>query len=164
MKVKIRDKVIALLFAVLFVLNAPAYEVKAAESISTHIKELPCTIIAVNELQEDSFTRATTFSDARINVSCSSAGMSITIFTNETKQASVIGVKDIVIERKVGFWWETVATASGDEVYNATGCALNLTYADAVYDETYRISCVHYADVDGYRELEHTTGNIIFTY
>lgn len=164
MKIKVRDKIIALLFAVLFVLNAPAYEVKAAENMAAYIEELPCTIIAVNELQEDSFVRATTFSDARVNVSCSSAGMNITIFTNVTKQASVIGVKDIVIERKVGFWWETVATASGDEVYNATGCALNLTYSGAVYNETYRISCVHYADVDGYRELEHTTENFKFVY
>lgn len=163
MKLRVK-KIVALLLAVTAMLSLPMQSVKAAEDLGNSVQILPCTIVALNDQVWNNSTRATTFSDTTINVSCSSAGMYIAIFTSMTKEASVVGVKDIVVQRKVGFWWETVATASGGEVYNSTGLALNMTYTGAVYNETYRISCVHYGNVDGYRELEHTTENFKFVY
>ena len=42
--------------------------------------------------------------------------------------------------------------------------AVCITYANAVKDATYRISCVHYADVNGYMEGTNDTGAFVYTY
>ena len=99
--------------------------------------------------------RSTTFADNSIDVSFSSSGMSITISTSMTLNASIVGVKDIEIQLKNGNDWVTVATSAGGGVTDAMGCAVELTYTGAIYGEYYRVVCTHYADVDGYRELYH---------
>ena len=108
----------------------------------------------------NSAARTSTFADATVDVSFSSSGMSITISTSMTKIASLVGVKDIEIQLKNGSDWVTVATSTGGELYNTSGCAVALTYTGAIYGEYYRVVCTHYGDVDGYRELYHETGSM----
>ena len=108
----------------------------------------------------NSAARSTTFADATVDVSFSSSGMSITISTSMTKIASLVGVKDIEIQLKNGSDWVTVATSTGGELYNTSGCTVALTYTGAIYGEYYRVVCTHYGDVDGYRELYHETGSM----
>ena len=69
--------------------------------------------------------------------------------------ASVVGVKDIKIQVKNGNNWVTVAESLGGEVYNTSSCAVNLNYGGVVEGYTYRVTCVHYGNVDEYRELYH---------
>lgn len=103
----------------------------------------------------NSTARATTFADNSIDVSFSSSGMSITISTSMTLNASIVGVKDIEIQLKNGNDWVTVATSAGGGVTDAMGCAVELTYTGAIYGEYYRVVCTHYGYVDEYRELYH---------
>lgn len=156
------ERFIAVFLMVVVFCNCSKLLVEAKGSDQS-IEVLSSTVMALDSTTMEN-VRATTFLDTSFVVECTSAGMDITIHTSMTKEASVVGVKDIVIERKVGLGWVTVATATGGEVYNSAGCAVTLLYEQAIYDETYRISCVHYANVDGYRELEHVSGNIKFIY
>ena len=91
--------------------------------------------------------------------------MYVVIHTDLNKTGSIVGVKDIKIQKKniLGIW-TTVATSSGGEVTNASGCSVSVTYPGAVKGETYRVTCVHYGNVDEYRELEHETEAITCAY
>lgn len=110
-------------------------------------------------------TRATVFTDASIVATKGDAGeMLITIMTSTSGIASVIGVKDIVVYKKGFLRWTEVATSSGAESYNAYGSTCEAHYYGAVEGETYKISCTHYANVDGYRELENESGDFKFNF
>lgn len=106
----------------------------------------------------------TSLAQCIISISGHDDGMYIDITTGAVGIASVIGVKDIKIERKFWYGWSTVATSSGGEITDRTMMAVCITYANAVKDATYRISCVHYADVDGYMEGTNDTGAFVYTY
>ena len=105
----------------------------------------------------------------RILVDFSSDGMGITIFTGTTDICPVVGVKDIKVEQKVWYGWKTVATSVGGEFTDTDGMAVGVTFTGAIKDETYRVSCVHYADltydgVTNYTEGSSNTGSFVFTY
>ena len=159
MKRRVKRAICAALLSVLM-LSSYTMEIFAAAPQDTNVAN-----VVQMDVQVDSYTQipeivpyATTFADASITVRFSSDGMHITICTGMNDIANVVGVKDIVVERKSGwFSWETVAVASGAELYNETTIVCSMTYTGAVVGETYRVSCVHYGDVDGYEELESQT-------
>ena len=132
----------------------------------TPVVELEATVIATHEASESGGIepRSTTFVDTSIAISYSSAGMYITIETELNKTGSVVGVKDITIQRQDGSSWTTVATSSGGESTNVIGCTIALTYTGAVKGETYRVTCVHYGNVDEYRELYHESVGVKCSY
>lgn len=110
-------------------------------------------------------TRATVFTDASISATKGDSGeMLISIMTGTSKLASVIGVKDIVVYKKSFLRWTEVATSSGGETYNSYSMACENHFYGAVEGETYKISCTHYANVDGYRELENESGDFKFNF
>lgn len=113
---------------------------------------------------ESGIAPITSFGDATISVSRDSQGMVICITTMTNGVASIIGVKDIKVKHKVWWGWDTVATSTGGCVYNNAGMSCTLHYADAIQGDTYKISCVHYADVDEYRELPNETSGIIYNF
>ena len=100
--------------------------------------------------------RSTTFIDTSITIGYDEEGMHVAITTDLNGVGSVVGAKDIKVQIKNGSSWTTVATSTGG-VTNATGCIINVTYPDAVKGETYRVTCIHYGNVDEYRELYHET-------
>lgn len=106
----------------------------------------------------------TSLAQCIISVSGSDEGMLIDITTGSVGRASVIGVKDIEIQQKVWYGWKTVAVCSGGESYNHSMMGISILYDNAVKDETYRITCVHYGDVDGYMEGTNDTGAFVYTY
>ncbi len=106
----------------------------------------------------------TALSQCIISISGHDDGMYIDITTGASGRASVIGVKDIVVQRKFWYGWKTVATCSGGEINDRTMMAICITYENAVKDATYRITCTHYADVDGYTEGVNDTGEFVYTY
>ena len=110
-------------------------------------------------------TRATVFTEASITADKGSSGeMVISIVTETSKLASVIGVKDIVVYKKSFLRWTEVAVATGGESYNAYSSNCEARYYGAEDGETYKISCTHYANVDGYREVEDETGAFKFDF
>lgn len=107
----------------------------------------------------------TMLADCIIGVSCASDGMHIDISTGTVGISSVIGVKDVKIQKKTWYGgWKTVAVCSGSESYDRGTMGISILYENAEKGATYRISCIHYGDVNGYTEFENVTGEIVFTY
>lgn len=101
----------------------------------------------------------------QISVSRESGGMRIEITTGCVGTASVIGVKDVKIQKKTWYGgWDTVATCSGAELQDRTSIAVSILYENAVEGATYKITCVHYADVDGYIESDNDSGSFKYNF
>ena len=86
------------------------------------------------ELQKNARTMMT---DCIISVSCSAEGMRIDISTGTVGTASVLGIKDVVIRKKVWYGWKVVATGEDTEGYNGTMVGASFLYTTAEYGETY---------------------------
>lgn len=107
----------------------------------------------------------TMLADCIIGVSCASDGMHIDISTGVVGTGSVLGVKDVKIQKKTWYGgWKTVAVSDGREATDRGTMGISLLYENAEKGATYRISCIHYGDVNGYTEFENVTGEIVFTY
>lgn len=107
----------------------------------------------------------TMLADCIIGVSGASDGMHIDISTGVVGTASVLGVKDVKIYKKTWYGgWDYVAYSSGGEAKNCGTMGINILYANAVKDSKYKITCVHYGDVNGYTEGSHDSGEFLFTY
>lgn len=146
--------------------NLPCIDVFAAEDVQTieeNVVELDAEIVDLVG-DPDISVYATTFYDTSITITFSADGMLVEIATFMNKTASVVGVKDIRIQKKGLFGWSTVATSNGGESYNVTGVGCTVLYPDAVKGETYRVLCTHYGNVDEYRELANDSGAVKCTY
>ena len=143
------------------VMDAQAAGVQSAESEA--VVELEFVADKVTENGKYPMVR-TALHNCFINVDCSSDGMLVDFNTSCSTVASVVGVTDIKIQKKVWYGWSTVATSSGGERENSISYSGHILYEDAEYGATYRVSCVHYGDVDGYEEQDNQTENFVFTY
>lgn len=169
--IKLRKRLKRLLgiaLAAVLVISVPCAEAKAAEEIQTvaeDVVELEAHVKEVDYQAPDYSFYAVTINDAIITMSFGSSGIVFDFETTMNREASVVGVKDIKIQKKVWYGWTTVATSSGAEEYNCYGCTIGLTYSGAEIGETYRVSCVHYGTVNGEsRELANETSGFVFTY
>ena len=107
----------------------------------------------------------TMLTDCTIGVSGARDGMHIDISTGAVGLASVLGIKDVKIYKKTWYGgWDYVAFSSGGEANNCTTMGINILYENAVKDATYKITCVHYGNVDGYTEGSNDSGAFVFTY
>lgn len=157
-------KMVSALCIMVLLVSTMSMETFAAEKKEvSEIIEIEASVEAY-DVNGSGMTRATTFMDTSIDTYFDASGMHVTIHTSTTNTASVIGVKDIKVQIKEGNNWRTVATSSGGEVYNISGCAVSFTYTGSVLDERYRVTCIHYANVDGYRELPHETAAMLCSY
>ena len=154
-------KVLTVLMSIVMLFSSISTEAFAAEAVEK-MAVLETTVFTCDETGQNA--RSTTFSNTAIDVVCSSSGMRVTIYSTTNQLCSVIGVKDIEVQLKNGNNWVTVATAGPGEDNNVYGMGVTFTYPDAIYGATYRIYCVHYANGDEYRELEHTSTEFKFIY
>lgn len=107
----------------------------------------------------------TMLTDCTISVSGDSEAMYIGISTGVVGKASVLGVKDVKIYKKGWFGiWDLVATSSGGESYDRSTMGITITYANAVKDATYKITCIHYGNVNGYTEGENDSGAFVYSF
>ncbi len=145
--------------------EAPSRDVVEAVSMADEVDQLEASVIVSESDGEvlNPNARALLY-NCIINMYCSSEGLRLTFVTECSQTASVIGVKDIVIQKKVWYGWKTVATSDGAEDTNNTALACSVLYPDAEVGETYRFSCIHYADADEYSEVVHQTDGAVFTY
>lgn len=143
-------------------LNAQA--VTFPESDNSGIAVLEAKIIEKVEWDSD-IVPYTMLTRCQISVSGDSKGMHIDISTGCVGTASVLGVKDVKVHKKNWLGgWDVVATCSGAELYNRSSMGISVVYEDAVKGATYKITCVHYGDVDGYIEGDNDSGSFTFTY
>ncbi len=100
-----------------------------------------------------------------ISVGRESDGMHISISTGSVGTASVLGVKDVKVWKKTGRdKWELVAVSDGGEAYKCVSMGISLVYKGAVQGVTYKITCVHYGNVDGYIEGENDSGEFVYNF
>lgn len=82
----------------------------------------------------------------------------IEFLTGASHDATEIGVKDIKVQKKVGIFWSTIATAPDGYATDTTIFAAQCNCYSAVLGETYRVSCTHYAYINGdYYSLDNVT-------
>ncbi len=157
--------IVAFLLALLFAVSVPTQEVRAAEYNN---ENSTLTVVVTNKTQEyDAFgvQPLTTLLNCEIIMAFrADEGLSMTFTTSCVGPAKVIGVKDIKVQQKVWYGWKTVFTSDGAESYDCSIFGADLVYPDAIKDKTYRVICTHYADQDGYEEVENDTGAFKFTY
>ena len=103
--------------------------------------------------------------DCKIIVCRKDDGMCINLTVGTTKTASVLGVKDIKIWQKNSQGkWDLVATSNGGESYNCASGGVSVTYPNAVLGATYKITCVHYGDVNGMEEYSNDSGEFKYNF
>ena len=159
--------------AAMLMFNASMPEVNAAEKMTYSDSKIEMLEGTVGDLPEGYFdnlkmSRAV-LSDCTIVIGFGDSGMRISIFTGASDIVPVLGVKDIKVEQKVWYGWKTVAVASGGQFTDTSGMSYGVTYTNAIKGETYRVSCVHYADltydgVESFTEGTNCTGEFVFTY
>lgn len=145
-----------------FAMSTNAIELSSQGSGVVEILE--ATIIEDYELVSE-IVPYTMLADCTITASGASDGMHIDISTGTVGTASVLGIKDVKIYKKTWYGgWDLVAVCSGGESYNRAGMGISILYENAVKDATYKITCIHYGNVNGYIEGENDSGPFVFTY
>ena len=169
---KIRKKV-GIVLSVFFFMYVPLLQVSAAEQIPTVGEKIEEMESFTSNLPEDYFERLqntrAVLSDCIISVGFGSDGMDIEIMTGTNDIVPVVGVKDIRVEQKMWYGWKLVAVSNGAEVTDSDGIVVHVVFKGAIKDKTYRVTCVHYADlvyddVTEYTEGYANTGEFVFTY
>lgn len=143
---------------------AGIYDVPKQCNENSEVEVLEATVVENVDMSSDISTY-TMLASCIIGVSGDSDGMHIDISTGTVGKASVLGVKDVKIYKKTWYGgWDLVAVSSGGESYDRSTMGINILYDHAVKDATYKITCIHYGDVNGYIEGENDSGEFVFTY
>lgn len=166
MKLLIKKGLCALLTAGLLIAGADtlAMETQAAElGTSGNVDVLEVELMDMFDKEPSLNNTRTALNECTISFVKNSSGLHIEITTGCANGiASYLGVKDIKIEQKVWYGWKTIATGSGGQQSNCGIMGVQINYANVTVGETYRISCVHYGDYDGYHELSNNTGEFVY--
>lgn len=116
-------------------------------------------------IEEVDINPYTMLAECIISVTGDSDGMHIGITTGAVGTASVLGVKDVKIWKKNRYGnWDLVAISSGGEVHDRSIMGVSILYGDAIKSATYKITCVHYGNVNGYTEGENDSGEFVFNF
>lgn len=168
---KVVGRILSAALALALAVGSPGFASQAAEAGDWPEAEEAAEVEALEaELMENPVWPSdvharTMLTECIISVSGNDEAMCINIVTGSVGTASVLGVKDIKIYKKnwLGLW-TLVATSSGGEGYNCSISGVSIKYANAVKDATYKITCIHYGDVDGYIEGENDSGAFVYSF
>lgn len=167
MSYKLKKFLCMFVLAVLFA-EVPGFVSEAAETSVTEesieVEVLEAEVIEDVEGNPEIVPR-TMLVDCMINVGRKSDGMHIDVIVGTVGTASVLGVKDIKIWKKNSYGrWDLVAISDGGESYNSASGGVTITYANAVFGATYKITCVHYGDVNGMEEYSNDSGEFVYNF
>lgn len=117
----------------------------------------------IYDLPDDMDAKAATLTNCSIGISVSASGVEGSIVTGSTVTASKIGVKNIRVEKLVGGEWTLVGSHSGGYTTNNDVFAMNVSTGSAQKGAQYRISCTHYAVLNGVtHELDNVTRGLSY--
>lgn len=117
----------------------------------------------IYDIPETDKAKAATLTDCTIGISVDANGVKGSISTGSTVTASKIGVEDIVIEKYVDGKWTLVGTSNGGYTTNDNDYGINVSTRSAQKGVKYRISCTHYAILNGVRhELFNVTNGVSY--
>lgn len=117
----------------------------------------------IYDLPDDMDAKAAMLANCSIGISVSAGGVEGSIKTGSTVTASKIGVKNIRVEKLVGGNWILVASHSGGYTTNDNAYGANVSTGSAQKGVQYRISCTHYAVLNGVtHELNNVTDGVSY--
>lgn len=166
-----KKKILSLCLAMIVMVTLWDVKVDAVEFNEGMIVSAPELETKITTIDKGSYSEVSPlsdfgFTDAIITVSHGDNGMDIDIATYVSAKAMVVGVKDIVVWHKNDKGkWDKVAVSSGGELFDCTGMGSQMTYTGAVWGDSYKITCVHYAQVGStFRELKHDTEEFVYNF
>ena len=117
----------------------------------------------IYDIPDLSGARAATLANCSIGISVSANGVRGSIKTGATVQASEIGIKNITVEKYVNGAWTLVGNAPSGYRTNTNACAMDVWTDSAQKGVLYRITCTHYAILNGVRhELYNETEGVSY--
>lgn len=115
----------------------------------------------IYDIPDISGARAEMLSGCSISIGVNANGVTGTITTGSTVQASEIGAENIKLEKKVNGKWEQIGDTMKNYTTNNNTCVISITTSSAVKGVEYRITCTHYAVLSsGKRTLYNETGGV----
>ena len=170
MKVKVK-KLLAILCGVIMVYNSCIGMIVHAEE---NIEIL--TISGYQELTGDYIghgifdipgnigEKAATLTDCTLAISVNANGVIGSMTTGSTVTASKIGVENVKVEKYVDGKWTLVGSSTGGYTTNNNYYAATVTTSSAEKNVLYRVSCTHYAYLNGVRhELNNVTNGVKYS-
>lgn len=166
------QKILSVLTMTALLLGASGFTSMAAETDvpgsfsegSGEVEMLEATVVVEDE-SSSGINPYTMLADCMISVGEESDGMHIGISTGTVGKASVLGVKDVKIWKKNSKGnWDLVAYSDGGESENRSTMGISIIYGNAVKGATYKITCVHYGNVDGYTEGANDSGEFVYDF
>lgn len=117
----------------------------------------------IYDIPDNNGAKAAMLANCSIGISVSASGVEGSIKTGSTVTASKIGVKNIRIEKLVDGDWILVASHSGGYTTNDNAYGANVSTGYAQKGVQYRISCTHYAVLNGVlHELDNVTRGLSY--
>lgn len=107
------------------------------------------TEYGINDIPENIAARAATLTGCTIGISVNANGVRGSLRTGSTVMASEIGITSIRVEKYVDGRWTLVGTHSGGSRKNDNVYAMDIYTNSAQKGVQYRISCTHYAILNG---------------
>lgn len=137
--------------------------VYAAEEGFIEIPVEEIQVLAPSGNEQISTASSDSLAGCNLGIGIASNGVSITFATNATGTASEIGVKNVVLkEKQPGGGWKDIPISNHyargtDDYYGG------VTYTGAQKGRTYKVSCTHYAIIDGHEyTLNSQTGELVY--
>lgn len=169
MKVKMK-RLLAVLCGVIMICNSGMGIIAhAQENVETLIvgpyRELTGSNIGhgIYDIPDSMGEKAATLTGCTIGISVDANGVIGSITTGSTVTASEIGVQNIRVEKYVNGTWTLVGTHSGGSRKNDNYYAMTVSTSSAQKGVLYRISCTHYAYLNGVRhELNNVTDGVSY--
>ncbi len=169
MKVKVK-RFLAVLYGVILICNSGmGMVVHAQDTVETLIispyQKLTGDNIehGIYDIPDNRGEKAATLTDCTIGISVNASGVKGSITTGSTVTASKIGVENIRVEKYVDGKWILVGTHDGGYTTNKLDYAMNVSTSSAQKGVQYRISCTHYAILNGVRhELFNVTNGVSY--
>lgn len=157
------QKILSMFVVAALLAEVPGLVSQAAEE-STGVEVLEAQVIEGTDYHSE-ISPYTMLINCMINAGRKSDGMHIDVTVETVGTASVIGVKDIKIWKKNSRGkWDLVAVSDGGEAYNCSVAGVTLVYANAVVGATYKITSVHYGDVNGMEEYSNDSGEFVYNF
>lgn len=145
-------------------LVAHAEEIVRAYIVSEyHEPEGDNVAYGIYDIPDISGARAAMLTGCSIGISVNANGVRGSIKTGSTVTASKIGIENIKVEKYVNGNWTLVGSPAGGYNTNDDVCAMEVYTTSAEKGVQYRISCTHYAILNGVRhELYNVTDGVSY--
>lgn len=169
MKVKMK-RLIAVLCGIIMICNSGMGIIaNAQENVETLIvgpyRELTGNNVGhgIYDIPDGRGEKAAILTGCTIGISVDASGVQGSITTGSTVTASRIGAENIRVEKYVNGNWVLVGSHSGDSATNTNLFGMNVYTSSAQKGVLYRISCTHYAYLNGVRhEINNVTNGVSY--